>query len=304
MSLERDGVVPPWTTSPAPLALAADSRVPSLVVGAATADYERYFRIVRGAPDLVSWTRDVLRLQSAVLADLPATGLDAPQRADVLTGLLHASHVTLTAWLRTRSLPDEPPAGATAGATAAGAAAGAGTPTGGPVGDDHGDALRRWKLGHQLFHLLLAAMNSVLDDTLTQVRGAHWASVCRDLERLRALYDAATAAMAYASDFPASVYRDDVRPTMEPPFLAPGFSGVLNREHQVMAERMRALRDALGELPRTVPVAALRRAEALLRAAQRRNRRAHAAICERCVPGGASLLQQHRAGTGERPWES
>ncbi|MEU7133674.1 hypothetical protein [Streptomyces sp. NPDC046261] len=296
MSVERDGVVPPGTTSSAPVTLAADSRVPSVAAGATAADYERYFRIVRGAPDLVSWTRDVLRLQSAVLADLPATGLNAPQRADVLNGLLLTSHVTLTAWLRPRSLPDEPPAGTTS--------AGARDPAGGPVGDDGGDALRRWKLGHQLFHLLLTVMNSVLDDTLTEVRGARWASVCRDLERLRALYDAATAAMAYASDFPASVYRDDVRPTMESPFLAPGFSGVLNREHQVMAERMRALLDSLGDVPRTVPVAAIRRAEALLRAAQRRNRGAHAVICERCVPDGASLLQQHWAGAGERPWES
>ncbi|MEU2514290.1 hypothetical protein [Streptomyces syringium] len=296
MSVEREGMIPPGTTSPAPLNLAADSRVPSLAAGAATADYERYFRIVRGAPDLVSWTHDVVRLQTAVLADLPATGLDAPQRADVLTGLLHASHITLTAWLRPRSLPDEPPNETTA--------TGADEPADGPVGDDRGDALRRWKLGHQLFHLLLTTMNSVLDDILTEVRGAHWASVCRDLERLRALYDAATAAMAYASDFPASVYRDDIRPTMEPPFLAPGFSGVLNREHQVMAERMRALLNALADVPRTGPVAAIRRAEALLRAAQRRNRRAHAAICERCVPDGTSLLQQHWAGIGERPWES
>ncbi|MEV6778947.1 hypothetical protein [Streptomyces syringium] len=304
MSVEREGVIPPGTTSPAPLNPAADSRAPSLAAGAATADYERYFRIVRGAPDLVSWTHDVVRLQTAVLADLPATGLDAPQRADVLTGLLHASHITLTALLRPRSLPDEPPEEPPHEPPDGAAPTGADEPVGGPGGDDRGAALRRWKLGHQLFHLLLTTMNSVLDDILTEVRGAHWASVCRDLERLRALYDAATAAMAYASDFPASVYRDDIRPTMEPPFLAPGFSGVLNREHQVMAERMRALLDALGDVPRTVPVAAIRRAEALLRAAQRRNRGAHAVICERCVPDGASLLQQHRARTGERSWGS
>lgn len=296
MSPEHEGVIPPGT-----LALAADSRVPSLAAGAATADYERYFRIVRGAPDLLSWTRDVLRLQSAVLAGLPASGLDASQRADVLTGLVHASHVTLAAWLRPRSPTDGPADGPPDKPPEVVTAAGSGEPWGGPAGGDFGDALRRWKLGHQLFHLLLTAMNSVLDDTLAGVRGAHWAPVCRDLERLRALYDAATAAMAYASDFPASAYRDEVRPTMEPPFLAPGFSGVLNREHQVTAERMRALREAFGDLPRTGPLAAVRRAEALLWAAQRRNRRAHAAVCERCVPEGASLLQHHRATTGEGP---
>lgn len=274
--------------TPPSLALATDSRVPGRPVAAATtADYDRYFHIARHAPDLITWTCGVLRLQAAVLADLPHTGLDDSQRAAVLTGLLHASHATLAAWLP--PLPGPAPDGATAGHPAPSD----GEPTdGGP-----GDALRRWKLGHQLFHLLLATMNSTLDDTLAAVGAAQWTSVRHGLERLRALYDAATAAMAYASDFPASAYAHDVRPTMEPPFAAPGFSGVLNREHRVMTERMHALKAALGDLsPRTPPLAAIRHEAALLRAAQRRNRTAHAAICERCVPDGASLLRQHTTG--------
>ncbi|MFF4160908.1 hypothetical protein [Streptomyces sp. NPDC001678] len=258
-----------------PLTLATDSRVPVREAAATTADYDRYFHIARQAPDLASWTCGVLRLQEAVLADLPHTGLDDSQRAAVLTGLLHTSHATLAAWLHP--------------------APGDGEPAGGQAAaDGPGDALRRWKLGHQLFHLLLTTMNSTLDDTLAAVGAARWVSVRHGLERLRTLYDAATAAMAYASDFPASVYANDVRPTMEPPFAAPGFSGVLNQEHRVMTERTRALRTALGNLPAPAPfLAVIRDEEALLRAAQRRNRKAHAAICERCVPDGASLLSRH-----------
>ncbi|MDT0448285.1 hypothetical protein [Streptomyces hesseae] len=259
-------------TPPTPLTLATDSRVPVRAAAVATtADYDRYFHIARQAPDLTSWTYDMLRLQTAVLADLPHTGLDDSQRAAVLTGLLHASHATLAAWLR--STPGSVPDG----------------PADGPYG-----ALRRWKLGHQLFHLLLTTMNSALDDILAAVGAARWASVRHGLERLRTLYDAATAAMAYASDFPASVYANDVRPTMEPPFAAPGFSGTLNQEHHVMTERTRALRTALGNLSAPTPLlAVIRHEETLLRAAQRRNRKAHAAICERCVPDGASLLSRH-----------
>ncbi|MFF7726822.1 hypothetical protein [Streptomyces sp. NPDC008001] len=259
-----------------PLTLATDSRIPVRAAAVATtADYDHYFHIARHAPDLTSWTRDVLRLQAAVLADLPHTGLDDSQRAAVLTGLLHASHATLAAWLR-------PAQGLAPGSVPDG-------PADGPA-----DALRRWKLGHQLFHLLLTTMNSTLDDTSAAVDAARWASVRHGLERLRTLYDAATAAMAYASDFPASAYADDVRPTMEPPFAPPGFSGTLNQEHRVMTERARALTAALADLsPLTPSLAAVHLDVALLRAAQRRNRKAHAAICERCVPDGASLLRQH-----------
>ncbi|MGK5731969.1 hypothetical protein [Streptomyces sp. URMC 124] len=273
----------------APLTLATDARIPvRTAAGAATpADYDRYFHIVRHAPDLASWTCDVLRLQAAVLADLPHTALDDSQRAAVLTGLLHASHSTLTAWLR----------------SAAGSAPGpAPGPVPGPVPDGPADgpgggALHRWKLGHQLFHLLLTTMNSTCDDTLAAVGEEQWASVRHGLERLRTLYDAATAAMAYASDFPASAYTHDVRPTMEPPFAAPGFSGTLNQEHRVLTERTHALKAALGNLSAPAPLlAAIRHEEALLRAARRRNRKAHAAICERCVPDGASLLYQHTTG--------
>lgn len=210
-----NGEVPPRPAPPAPLTLAIDSRIPVREVAATTADYDRYFHIARQAPDLTSWTCGVLRLQAAVLTDLPHTGLDDSQRAAVLTGLLHASHATLAAWLP--SVPGYAPDGSGPGHPAPG-----------------------------------------------------------------------------ISDFPASVYANDVRPTMEPPFAAPGFSGVLNQEHRVMTERTHALRTALGDLSATTSLlAVIRHEETLLRAAQRRNRKAHAAICERCVPDGASLLLRH-----------
>ncbi|MFI9310969.1 hypothetical protein [Streptomyces triculaminicus] len=282
--------MPPRSAPPAPLALATDSRIPVReMAGATTADYDRYFHLARHAPDLTSWTCGVLRLQAAVLADLPRTGLDDSQRAAVLTGLLHTSHATLAAWLP--SVPGSGPDGSGTGHPAPSD----GEPVVGRAADDGpGDALQRWKLGQQLFHLLLTTMNSAFDDTLAAVGEVRWTSVRHGLERLRTLYDAATAAMAYASDFPASVYADDVRPTMEPPFVAPGFSGMLNQEHRVMTERAHALRAALGNLLAPAPLlAAIRHEEALLRAAQRRNRKAHSAICVRCVPDGVSLLLWH-----------
>ncbi|WP_162890432.1 hypothetical protein [Streptomyces olivoreticuli] len=269
-----------------PLSLPDDSRIPGAPTSGGVADYERYFHISRDAPDLATWTRGCLDLQAAVLDDLPRAGLEEEQRVGIVTGLLLASHATLMSWTRTAPGPGEtPPGTVTEQPSAPSTVASAG---------DQAGALRRWKLGHQLFHLLLTVMNTTLDETVAAARDSQWPSLVSGMERLEALYEAATAAMTYASDFPSSVYRNEIRPTMEPPFVAPGFSGVFNREHQVMADRLHTLGRALENLsPETGAIDAIRRAEASLRAAQRRNRRNHVRICERCVPEGGSLRRQH-----------
>ncbi|MGA5133402.1 hypothetical protein ACPCTO_26725 [Streptomyces olivoreticuli] len=268
-----------------PLSIPDDSRIPGAAPSGGEADYERYFHISRDAPDLAAWTRGCLELQAAVLDDLPRTGLDEEERAAILTGLLLASHATLTSWTCTAPAPGETHPGTCAEPSA---------PMTAVPADGQVDALRRWKLGHQLFHLLLTVMNTTLDETVAAARDYRWPSLVSGMERLRALYEAATAAMTYASDFPSSVYRNEIRPTMEPPFVAPGFSGVFNREHHVMVDRLRTLGRALRNLPpENGTIDAIRRAEASLRAAQRRNRRNHVKICERCVPEGSSLRRQH-----------
>ncbi|MFI9235441.1 hypothetical protein [Streptomyces sp. NPDC053079] len=171
----------------------------------------------------------------------------------------------------------------------------------GQPGKEQGDALRRWKLGHQLLHVLLATMNTVLDETLAAAQDTRWPSLVHGMERLRALYDAATAAMAYASDFPPGAYQDEVRPTMQPPFVGPGFSGVFNREHRAMTIRMHRLRRAVKDLPPdTGPVEEIRQAALSLQAAQSRNHSSHITICERCVPSGTSLLRHHLAQSSPR----
>ncbi|GAA0367094.1 hypothetical protein [Streptomyces blastmyceticus] len=266
-----------------PLSIPDDSRIPGAAPSGGEADYERYFHISRDAPDLAAWTRGCLELQAAVLDDLPRTGLDEEERAAILTGLLLASHATLLSWTRTAP-----------GVTHPGTCAEPSAPMTAVPADGQVDALRRWKLGHQLFHLLLTVMNTTLDEIVAAARDYRWPSLVSGMERLRALYEAATAAMTYASDFPSSVYRTEIRPTMEPPFVAPGFSGVFNREHHVMVDRLRTLGRALQNLPpESDAIDAIRRVEASLRAAQRRNRRNHVKICERCVPEGSSLRRQH-----------
>ena len=119
-----------------------------------------------------------------------------------------------------------------------------------------GQALLRWKLGHHAFHLHLAAMNTLLADADRFAESARWSELADALDRLRILYDGATATMRYAADFSPDMYERLIRPSMAPPFTSPGFSGTLNLEHELMLDQLRELRAKLnvlrdqGALPR------------------------------------------------------
>ncbi|WP_052847369.1 hypothetical protein [Streptomyces avicenniae] len=240
--------------------------------------YEAYFRIDRAAPDLDGWTCTLLVAQRALLADLPRAGLGDRDRADLLTGMALLADAALTAGARVREAPPSP----------------SGPGTDADSGHDDDPALVRWRLGHQIFHLQLTLMNTLLDAALAAAATADSARLVALIDRLVPLYDAATAAMTYAASSDPGTYRDRVRPTMEPPFVGPGFSGVFNREHREMARLMGALRRALKRLPEDASAPdAVHAAAARLRAAQARNRANHLRICEECVPGGVSLLRDH-----------
>ncbi|MEV0899219.1 hypothetical protein [Actinoplanes sp. NPDC049802] len=155
-------------------------------------------------------------------------------------------------------------------------------------------AVLRWKLGHQLFHLHLTAMNTLLVDAHAELESGHWPELTACLDHLRVLYDAATATMRYASDFSQGTYERIIRPSMAPPFLSPGFSGTLNLEHEQMLERFRVLRRHLKQmqLAGTAP-ATVAEAGARLWQAQSRNRKNHVHVCAKFVPEGKSLLNDY-----------
>lgn len=166
------------------------------------------------------------------------------------------------------------------------------------------DATVRWKLGHQVFHLLLATMNTRLDEVCRLLDAEDWEALPPALLDLAGLYDAATATMRYAADFPRSEYETMVRPSMMPPFASAGFSGVYNAEHAAMLSGMQELRlrfirrRAVVSAPVPAPVSAAWRQ---LLDAQRRNRRHHMLVCRRFVESGPSLLQRHFARGRSRP---
>ncbi|WP_370944285.1 hypothetical protein AB5J62_35045 [Amycolatopsis sp. cg5] len=160
--------------------------------------------------------------------------------------------------------------------------------------NDTRQAVLRWKLGHQLFHLNLAAMNGLLVQAGAALERSRWSELASVFGKLTILYDAATATMRYAADFGADTYERVIRPSMAPPFMTPGFSGTLNIEHERMLSSLTTVRrkfkaaDRAGRVPDDVRAAATR-----LWSAQSRNRRHHIFVCEKFVPEGKSLLSEH-----------
>jgi len=83
------------------LSIPEGSRVPDPVDGkATTAEYDRYFRIVRDNPDLVNWTRTCLDLLGIQLADLSTSKLDWQDKSRILEGMLLIQRVTLERWVK------------------------------------------------------------------------------------------------------------------------------------------------------------------------------------------------------------
>ncbi|MEV5510333.1 hypothetical protein [Streptomyces orinoci] len=159
---------------------------------------------------------------------------------------------------------------------------------------DQETAIRRWKLGHHVFHLHLTVMNTHLIALRTALEQENWPACRRLLDILTRLYRASTASMRYASDFPKETYTGLLRPAMEPPWVSPGFSGKFNTDHERMLGLLKSVRGPLKQAARdgSAPAEVCQAARRLWQE-QSRNRAHHKLICEKFVPGGTSLLQQH-----------
>lgn len=160
-------------------------------------------------------------------------------------------------------------------------------------------AMTRWKRGHQSFHIQLTVINTLIVESLEAVEAGEHPRLVRSLRLLCVLYDAATASMKYASDFPRELYLEFVRPSMMPPFLSPGFSGVLNTEHNRMVEGLKQLSRAMsqklgGSKADWRPDVA--DAWKALGEAHARNQNNHSLVCHKFVDAGTSLLKHFYMG--------
>lgn len=162
------------------------------------------------------------------------------------------------------------------------------------------DALRRWSVGHQTFHLYLVAMITLLEE-LRECPSLSDDRIATLLVDLAALFEATAASMKYAGSFDAATYDRAIRPSMAPPVIKPGFSGSLSTEHKRMMAALVSVPDTLEERfgNETIPwPSAVADAWCTLVDAEREARTHHAHVCRRLVPRGPSLLRMHVAGNG------
>ena len=110
------------------------------------------------------------------------------------------------------------------------------------------DPLSRWIRGHHVFLVLIQGLIVAMNCFVS----AHAENSLEDsssaLELATLLMDGSSAALHYAGDFPASDYDETVRPTMMPPNVPPGMSGILARDHRHLIKLLQSHRTLFQEI--------------------------------------------------------
>jgi hypothetical protein len=94
-----------------------------------------------------------------------------------------------------------------------------------------GQPLERWIRGHHVFLVLIQALIVSLNAFETAHAAGETGAAGEALDLATVLMDGSRAALHYACDFGRAAYDGVVRPTMMPPHVPPGMSGLLARDH-------------------------------------------------------------------------
>lgn len=151
------------------------------------------------------------------------------------------------------------------------------------------DAMVRWKLGHQAFFVLIQASIAAHTQLAVALRERQHRPAAEALSLATRLWWGTAAAFRYTGDFSADDYERVVRPSMSPPAMKHGFSGLLSVDHAYLLRAVKALRPALQELPEE-----LGREHRLYLQALDAAYEAHAFVCERFVGCAQSLKGSHQ----------
>lgn len=162
-----------------------------------------------------------------------------------------------------------------------------------PVPVGRGELLpqRRWDVGHRLFFTLLQTMTQMVASLSGAARAGDEADAREFVELLRLTTLGCTASLRLTADFSIVDYELGVRPTMLPPHVRPGFSGLQTRDHYRL---LQALRKLQVDMPTVIP---LGEPHAELIAAVRGLHDAHAYVCTRF--GGATGPSLRMAALGQ-----
>jgi hypothetical protein len=149
-----------------------------------------------------------------------------------------------------------------------------------PVGTSSCKPAFRWVIGHQIFAALTQGLVMALQEFEAAMVAGVDVSVSSALALAADLLLASAASFRFACDFPPAAYEDDIRPSMMPPHVGEGFSGLLSDDHRALVQVMTRLRPLMEEAAARFPAGHKR-----LTAAFQRVYADHKFICARF--GGA-----------------
>jgi hypothetical protein len=110
------------------------------------------------------------------------------------------------------------------------------------------DPLERWIVGHHVFLVLIQGLIVSLNCFQSTHAGHDAAGAEEALDLAAVLMNGASTALRCAGDFPRSSYDATVRPTMMPPHVPPGMSGVLARDHTHLVKTLHGQRASFAAL--------------------------------------------------------
>ena len=225
------------------------------------ATHDRFFRIHRvGGPPVAVFLHSVLRAAALFHAEMEAE----PHGRRAYFGAVGGGFAALLAWLQsvpteTLALEAEPM----------------------PLGVSNCDPMTRWIIGHQIFAALTQGLIMALQGFETAIVIGDSTSVRAALGLAANLLAASAMAFRFACDFPSEAYRDVVRPSMMPPHIREGFSGLLSDDHRALVKVLTRLRPLMAAAEIQFPAAHARLTRALQRVYDD-----HVLICARF--GGAA----------------
>jgi hypothetical protein len=103
--------------------------------------------------------------------------------------------------------------------------------------DRYAAAATRWLRGHQIFLVLIQAMIQIVGTMADLAQSAD-----RDaaMAMLTTLFEASAAAMRHTANFEPEVYDRMIRPSMAPPYIVNGFSGLFSSDHRQLVQLLRS----------------------------------------------------------------
>jgi len=105
------------------------------------------------------------------------------------------------------------------------------------------DPLSRWIRGHHVFLVLIQGLIVAINCFVSAHAEDSLEDAFSALELATLLMHGSSASLHYAGDFPTSDYDETVRPTMMPPNVPPGMSGILARDHRHLIKLLQSQRN-------------------------------------------------------------